>query len=80
MSLKCIWPSVNGDFLGNAEKIGIPSSAIFTFPDEPRILKFLAFSDNSEGNFFSSINFKKVRFASKFETTALARIISPETS
>ena len=53
-------------------KSGKASKAIFNFPEEPLILKFLILSTNSLGRDFSSVMFRKVRFASKLETIFLA--------
>ena len=58
-------------------KVGNPSKAIFNFPEEPRILKFLALDTTSDGKSFSSIILRNVRFGSRFETTMFAAISSP---
>jgi len=50
----------------------VGSNAIFNFPDEPLILKFLTLSTKSGCRSLSSVIFKNVRLTSKFETTFFA--------
>ena len=49
--------------------LGKPDKAIFTFPEDPLILKFFAFSYIPGGKSFLSIHWVKVRFASILDTT-----------
>ena len=59
---------------------GMPDSAMLTLPDEPRILKFFAFSRMSSGRSSLSMMRVNVRFASRFETTMSAESSSPFSS
>merc|ERR1711965_1172069 len=57
--------------------LGKPDKAIFTFPEDPLILKFFAFSYIPGGKSFLSIHLVKVRFASILDTTIPAYNSSP---
>ncbi|MNC96255.1 hypothetical protein D3C83_135820 [compost metagenome] len=57
---------------GTALNLGMPSRAMFSFPEDPRILKLRARRTTSGGRSFASMIFRNVRFGSRLDTTVSA--------
>ena len=62
---------------GRHVKLGRASKAKFTFPEEPRILKFLIAETKSDGRSDLSIIFRKVSFGSSPDITIFELYSSP---
>ena len=75
-----IAPRRCGPSPGREVKLGSPSRARFTFPDEPRMRKFLISVTKSDGRSLSSTIFKKDNFGSSPEITLSAWYSSPFSS
>ncbi len=77
-SVKCRSPRMQHESFGSAGNFGRPSSAMFTLPDEPRILKFLTCWTKAVGQLLLLDEFEEgALHVGMLETTRLPGISSP---
>src|SRR5882757_7811656 len=77
VSVTCRSPRMEGEPAGICGNCGRPSSAMFSLPEEPRILKLRTWRRKSAGRSASCIDSRKVRRTSRLETTSFACRRSP---